>query len=106
MKAIRNGNNFESVYASYLTWFQDKARPTEEPKSPDELLRCQVLDDDVFENAGCLLNRAYYSVFLAPSQSRSGQMELFSFTLLNLMVKGSGEDGDVVEIIPAEYMLM
>lgn len=103
---IRNGNTFESIYSNYLTWFRDKARPAEEPKSREELMCFQILADDVFENALCLLNRAYYSVPLAPSQSRSGQVEVFRFAQLNLMVKSGGEDDDIVSIIPAEYVLM
>lgn len=101
---IVNGQDFETVYQDYLAWFREQARPTANPREKEELLGCQIFHEDIFENDNILLNRMYFLIPLSPSQSKSGALEIFRFSELNLMLKMCSDKIDhVVGIIPAEY---
>ncbi len=96
---------FSRIYQDYLAWFQERARDGADPIDEEQLIRYQIHNEDAFENASYLLNRIYFVVPLSPSQSRSGSMELFAFSELNLLVKGTanGISDEVLDMYPVEY---
>lgn len=99
---IHQGYNFQRIYEAYLMWFHDKARPSAVPKGKEDLLQYQSGHEDVYEDAGVLLNRMFFVIPLLPSESKSGQFELFQFSELNLMKKDIKSD-DTEEVISVEY---
>ena len=83
-------------------WFHDKARPSAVSKSEEDCLRYQSEYEDVYEDAGVRINRMFFGIPLLPSESKSGQFELFRFSELNLMKKETELD-DSEEVISVEY---
>jgi len=101
---IVNEQDFETVYQDYLTWFRERARPNANPKEKEELLGCQIFHEDIFENDNLLLNRMYFLIPLSPSQSKSGELEAFQFSELNLMMKIHADKIDeIAGILCVEY---
>lgn len=101
---IANGQDFETVYQDYLAWFWERARPTANPKEKEEVLGCQIFHEDIFENDDILLNRMYFLIPLSPSQSKSGALETFRFSELNLMLKIHMESAEeITDILPVQY---
>ncbi len=103
---IKNGYFFDRVYEAYLVWFHDKALSTVKPKDKEELLKYQIMNEDVFESSTVLLNRVYFSVPVFPGESQNGKFEYFSFSELNLMLKVHHDDkNEITGIIPVEYRI-
>lgn len=95
---------FRGIYREYLKWFEERAQETARPIDEEEMIDCQICHEDIFENSNYLLNRMFFLIPLAPSQSRSGTLEAFAFSEMNLMLKGPGGDADdVLDIYPVEY---
>lgn len=103
--SIRNGNDFNWVYDRYLVWFRDNAKPAATPQGEEELFRFSLGNEDVFEQDAVLLNQMFFAVTLRPSESLTGQLQLFTFSELNLMMKNS-QTGDCDIITPAGYTVM
>lgn len=103
---ISIGHGFEAVYQHYLAWFRERAKPGASPKEKDTLLGWQSFHEDVFENPHFILNRVYFLIPLSPAQSRSGTLEIFRFSELNLMRKAqyNGME-EIAEIYPVEYRI-
>ena len=99
---VQKGYSFCKAYESYLAWFRDKATDTAKPKDEEEILGCQLCNEDVFEGDGVLLNRVFFVVPLLPSESRNGRLEVFVITELNLMKKAEDSD-EIVDVISVEY---
>ncbi len=93
-------HTFEELYDDYLAWFRKRAKDQTTAWSREDFSRFQSLNEDVFENGRILLNRVYYLVPLLPGQSRSGRLEVFSFSELNMLFRDYA--GDV--ILTAEYV--
>ncbi len=91
---------FKSLYARYLDWFQERAGKEALPWDEEDLPRFQSFNEDVYENDRIVLNRVYYAVPLAPSHSRSGRLEVFTFSELNLMEKAGN---DITNLRTVEY---
>lgn len=98
---------FGIIYQDYLAWFRERARTGVDPIDEEQLINYQICLEDTFESADNLLNRVYFAIPLSPTRSRSGNLEFFSFSALNLMRKGKAPDTDVedevLEIYPVEY---
>ncbi len=103
---IKNNQDFQAIYQSYLSWFRERAAECALPKTEEELLGFQIFHEDIFEDSNILLNRMYFAIPLSPSQNRSGSLETFAFSELNLMLKirHSGID-EITNILPVEYRL-
>ena len=99
---IQQGYNFQRIYEDYLIWFHDKARSSAVSKSEEDFLQYQSGNEDVYEDAGILINRMFFFIPLLPSESKSGHLEIFRFSELNLMKKCEESD-DAEEIISVEY---
>jgi len=99
-----NSHSLERVYDRYLAWFHENANAAAQPKRRGELSRYCLGSEDIFEDSVLLLNRAFYFVPLLPSESKSGLLETFTISELNLMRKSGGPDGDdLTELVPVEY---
>jgi len=97
---VHDGYSFDKAYGAYLAWFQEKAAADAVPKDQEAILGFQLCQEDVFENDSILLNRMFFVVPLLPAESKSGRLELFTISELNLLQK-SGDD--VEGITPVEY---
>ncbi len=93
---------FESIYFHYLDWFQARAEQGAVSVEREAFPQYQSFHEDVFENDRMILNRMYYTVPLSPSASRSGKLELFAFSELNLMEK---ENGSIADLYTVEYRI-
>lgn len=103
---VKHGYSFDRVYQGYLDWFRDKAAAAAKPKDQEGLLGYQLCNEDVFEGDGFLLNRVFFFVPLLPSESKSGRLEVFTASELNLLQKADGAAGeDFEKITPVEYTL-
>ncbi len=98
--SVKDGYSFDEAYRRYLSWFQEKAVSSAVPKDQEAVLGFQLCHEDVFENDSILLNRMFFIVPLLPSESKSGLLELFAISELNLLQKAGG---DVEDITPVEY---
>lgn len=103
---IRDGYTFDQAYAGYLAWFHDQASAIARPKEKEKenILGCQMWHEDVFEEETLLLNRVFFLVPLLPSESKSGQLEIFVITELNLL-KTTGADDEIEDVIPIKYSI-
>ncbi len=97
---MKQTHTFEMLYADYLLWFRERAKEQAVAWEQEEFPRFQSLNEDVFQEGGIVLNRAYYLVPLLPEHSRSGRLEVFAFSELNILFQNY--EGDV--ILTAEYV--
>lgn len=101
---VQKGYSFCKAYESYLAWFRDKATDMTKPKDEEEILGCQMCSEDVFEGGTFLLNRVFFFVPLLPSESKSGRLEIFTVSELNLLKKTSETaEENFDEVVPVEY---
>ncbi len=98
--SVKDGYSFDEAYGRYLSWFQEKAAAGAVPKDREEILGFQLCHEDVYQDDTMLLNRMYFVIPLLPSESKSGQLELFAISELNLMRKTGGASEDFT---PIEY---
>lgn len=100
--SVKDGYSFDEAYGHYLSWFQEKAAANAVPKDKEAILGFQLCHEDVFEDDAIFLNRMFFIVPLLPSESKSGQLELFAISELNLMQKAGDDTEDVT---PVEYTI-
>lgn len=100
--SIQNGNDFAWVYGRYLEWFRDNARPGAQPRAQETLPGFSLCHEDIFESPTDALNRMFFLVPLLPSESKSGRLEIFAITELNLLKKAEDDD-EIQDIVPVEY---
>lgn len=101
-KTVRQ--TYETIYTEYLQWFRELAIGGVDPKGGDEIIRYRTFSEDVYEDKHIILNRVYFMVPLSPMQTKSGRLESFAFSELNLMVKQPRSDGDeIMDFRTIEY---
>ena len=93
----------ENIFEKYIAWFAEHALEGIAPPAREQLNLQQTHNEDLYEDDRCVVNRTCYLLPLLPSQSKSGRLEVFSFSELNLMFKNP--DGDPEEVFPVEYRL-
>lgn len=98
---IKKGPSFDTVYKRYLAWFHEKAAAGTAPKEEGEFPAFQLFHEDIYEDDFMILNRVYFTVPLLPAESKTGRLELFAFTELNLLHKAGGE---IERMTPIEYI--
>lgn len=94
--------DFEALYSRYLHWFKSRAAEGALPFGREDFPRFRSFHEDVYEDDRMFLNRAYYFIPLAPSESVSGRLEIFAFSVLNFMEK---EGDDLPNAVRVEYRI-
>lgn len=86
------------IYEDYLEWFRLRAKPGAVPWDKERLLGRPTVEEDLLEDQRRVFNRCYYHVPLPAGQSLSGQVELFSFSVLYLLEKSDaiGDENDAL----------
>lgn len=92
--------SLNDLYSRYLLWFRERAGKEALPWEKEDFPRFQSFNEDAYENDRIVLNRMYYLIPLSPSESASGRLDVFAFSVLNLLEKTGDE---IVTIRPVEY---
>ncbi len=94
--------SFDGLYLRYQEWFRGRAAERAAPWDREDFPRFQSFHEDVYDNGRVILNRMYYMIPLSPTESRSGKLEIFSFSELNLMEM---DGDDIADCRTIEYRI-
>ena len=101
--SIVNRQTFDTLQDAYREWVNDHAAEGVVVRDLQSMISRPMINDTEYEDDTLILDRVYYWIPLLPSESKSGKLETFNFSELNILFKDP--DDEVTHVASGEYRL-